>query len=164
MQDGDFGFAFIDALVERCAAALPLAERRGADGGPWLRLTGPTDPGLDTGFVRLWAGEDPVDRMVQARLRGSFIWMLANLHGHLLLATSNKSEAAVGYTTMDGDTSGGIAPIADVPKCLVTAWLAWAERFHDLGALSTVNVLQPTAELRPPERAQTDEADLITFR
>jgi hypothetical protein len=70
MQDGDFGYAFIDALVERCAAALALAERRGADGGPWLRLTGPTDPGLDAGFVRLWAGEDPVDRMVQARLRG----------------------------------------------------------------------------------------------
>ncbi|MFT5456829.1 MAG: NAD+ synthase (glutamine-hydrolyzing), partial [Myxococcota bacterium] len=40
---------------------------------------------------------------VQARLRGSLIWMLANVQGHLLLATSNKSEAAVGYTTMDGD-------------------------------------------------------------
>jgi hypothetical protein len=43
---------------------------------------------------------------VQARLRGSMIWMVANLRNYLLLATSNKSEAAVGYATMDGDTSG----------------------------------------------------------
>ncbi|MCB9745211.1 MAG: NAD(+) synthase [Alphaproteobacteria bacterium] len=100
---------------------------------------------------------------VQARLRGSLIWMLANLHGALLLATSNKSEAAVGYTTMDGDTSGGLAPIADVPKSLVSLWLRWAERFHGYAALSRVNVQAPTAELRPPEEEQTDEGDLMPF-
>ncbi|MCB9761765.1 MAG: NAD(+) synthase [Alphaproteobacteria bacterium] len=100
---------------------------------------------------------------VQARLRGSLIWMIANLHSALLLATSNKSEAAVGYTTMDGDTSGGVAPIADVPKSLVTLWLRWAEGFHGLSALSYVNVQAPTAELRPPEHAQTDEGDLMPF-
>ncbi|MCB9741856.1 MAG: NAD(+) synthase [Alphaproteobacteria bacterium] len=100
---------------------------------------------------------------VQARLRGSLIWMLANLHGALLLATSNKSEAAVGYTTMDGDTSGGIAPIADVPKSLVSLWLRWAQAFHGYDSLGHVNVQAPTAELRPPEEEQTDEGDLMPF-
>ena len=79
--------------------------------------------------------EDPVQDLalqnIQARVRGVQIWMLANLRQALLLTTSNKSEAAVGYTTMDGDTSGGLAPIADVPKSLVTTWLAWARDFHN---------------------------------
>ena len=101
---------------------------------------------------------------VQARLRGSMIWMLANLNGSLLLTTSNKSEAAVGYTTMDGDTSGGISPIADVPKSLVVLYLYWARRFHDIAALDGVNVQAATAELRPPGEEQTDEGDLMPFK
>lgn len=100
---------------------------------------------------------------VQARLRGSLIWMVANLSGSLLVATSNLSEAAVGYTTMDGDTSGGLSPIADVPKSLVSLWLAWAARYHGLEALQAVAGLAPTAELRPPDRTQTDEADLMPY-
>ena len=111
--------------------------------------------------------EDPVQDLalqnIQARVRGVQIWMLANLRQALLLTTSNKSEAAVGYTTMDGDTSGGLAPIADVPKSLVTTWLAWARDFHDLEALAPVLKLAPTAELRPAEHAQTDEDDLMPF-
>lgn len=100
---------------------------------------------------------------VQARLRGSLIWMVANLYRFLLVSTSNKSEAAVGYTTMDGDTSGGISPIADVPKSLVTVWLRWAAAFHDLEALGDVVAIPATAELRPAEQAQTDEGDLMPF-
>ncbi|MEZ4317525.1 MAG: NAD(+) synthase [Myxococcota bacterium] len=100
---------------------------------------------------------------VQARLRGSLIWMIANLNQSLLIATSNKSEAAVGYATMDGDTSGGIAPIADVPKSLVSLWLAWAARFHGLKSLATVTHIPATAELRPPSEGQTDEDDLMPF-
>lgn len=100
---------------------------------------------------------------LQARVRGSMIWTLANVEGRLLLTTSNKSEAAVGYTTMDGDTSGGFAPIADVPKSLVSAWLAWARRVHGLDALDLVLGTPATAELRPAERSQTDEADLMPF-
>jgi NAD+ synthase (glutamine-hydrolysing) len=100
---------------------------------------------------------------VQARLRGSLIWMIANLNRSLLLATSNKSEAAVGYTTMDGDTSGGLSPIADVPKSLVSAWLAWAARFHGLSCLDDVIGIPATAELRPPDEVQTDEDDLMPF-
>ncbi|CAN5890474.1 NAD+ synthase [soil metagenome] len=100
---------------------------------------------------------------IQARLRGTLIWTLANLHNALLLVTSNKSDAAVGYTTMDGDSSGGLAPIADVPKSLIKLYLAWAQDFHGLTALKLINKMEPTAELRPSERAQTDEADLMPF-
>ena len=100
---------------------------------------------------------------VQARLRGSVIWMIANSHKALLLATSNKSEAAVGYTTMDGDTSGGLSPIADVPKSLVSLWLRWAHQRYQLSSLALINGLEPTAELRPEHEAQTDEDDLMPF-
>jgi NAD+ synthase (glutamine-hydrolysing) len=100
---------------------------------------------------------------VQARLRGSLIWMIANLERLLLISTSNKSEAAVGYATMDGDTSGGLAPIADVPKSLVIAWLAWAARFHGFASVTEVTAVPATAELRPQEMSQTDEDDLMPF-
>jgi NAD+ synthase (glutamine-hydrolysing) len=100
---------------------------------------------------------------IQARLRGLLIWTIANLNNALLLVTSNKSEAAVGYTTMDGDTSGGIAPIADVPKSLVSLYLSWAQRFHDLDGLKPILALQASAELRPLDQAQTDEDDLMPF-
>lgn len=118
-----------------------------------------------TGTTLSW--DEPVHDLalqnVQARLRGSLIWMVANLRGYLLLTTSNKSEAAVGYTTMDGDTSGGLAPIADVPKSLVTAWLHWAAQRHSLASLQGVLATPATAELRPPGEDQTDEGDLMPF-
>lgn len=100
---------------------------------------------------------------IQARLRGMLIWTLANLDRSLLLVTSNKSEAAVGYTTMDGDSSGGLAPIADVPKSLVSLWLAWAHGFHAYPGLSHILKLSASAELRPKEEEQTDEDDLMPF-
>ena len=100
---------------------------------------------------------------VQARLRGSLIWMIANVHQAILLSTSNKSEAAVGYATMDGDTSGGLSPITDVPKSLVIEWLEWAMEFYQLTALQDVLSTPATAELRPPEYKQSDEDDLMPF-
>jgi NAD+ synthase (glutamine-hydrolysing) len=100
---------------------------------------------------------------IQARLRGLLIWTIANLNNALLLVTSNKSEAAVGYTTMDGDTSGGLAPIADVPKSLVSMYLAWAQRFHGHEGLKKILALEASAELRPQEQAQKDEDDLMPF-
>lgn len=110
---------------------------------------------------------DPADDIplqnVQARLRGSLIWMVANVRRFLLLATSNKSEAAVGYATMDGDTSGGLSPLTDVPKSLIMVWLAWAQAFHGLSSLVSVAKVPATAELRPADRHQTDEDDLMPF-
>jgi len=64
---------------------------------------------------------------------------------------------------MDGDTSGGLSLIADVPKSLVSLWLAWAQELHGYESLKQINGLQPTAELRPSEREQTDEGDLMPF-
>lgn len=94
--------------------------------------------------------------------------MLANAEGKLLLATSNRSEAAVGYATMDGDTSGGLSPIAGIDKAFLRSWLNWMERtgtpqLGPVPALRSVNVQQPTAELRPQEMNQTDEDDLMPY-
>jgi NAD+ synthase (glutamine-hydrolysing) len=62
---------------------------------------------------------------LQARVRGTLLMGLSNQHGHLLLATSNKSEVAVGYSTLYGDAAGGFAPIKDVPKTLVWDLARW---------------------------------------
>jgi NAD+ synthase (glutamine-hydrolysing) len=94
--------------------------------------------------------------------------MLANLQSALLLATSNRSEAAVGYATMDGDTCGGLSPIAGIDKAFLRRWLRWLEKEGPRGVgpipeLATVNEQQPTAELRPHAAAQTDEKDLMPY-
>jgi NAD+ synthase (glutamine-hydrolysing) len=60
---------------------------------------------------------------IQARVRSPGAWMVANLQGKLLLSTSNRTEAACGYATMDGDTSGCYAPIGGLDKAFVRAWL-----------------------------------------
>ena len=78
------------------------------------------------------------------------------------------TEAAVGYATMDGDTSGGLSPIAGIDKAYLRRWLVWLEREGPLGvgpipALRAVNVQAPTAELRPTAAGQTDEADLMPY-
>lgn len=118
-----------------------------------------------TGVRMSW--DDPAHDLplqnVQARVRGTLAWTVANLERALLLTTSNLSEAAVGYCTMDGDTAGGVAPIGGVPKTQVSAWLAWARDRHDLPALDLVLRAPPTAELRPLSAHQTDEADLMPY-
>ena len=116
-----------------------------------------------------WQEDDLALQNIQARARAPGVWLLANLRNALLLATSNRSEAAVGYTTMDGDTCGGISPIAGIDKAFLRDWLRWMETAgpHGLGPISelaAVNSQQPTAELRPPEEGQTDEADLMPYK
>ncbi len=115
-----------------------------------------------------WETDDVALQNIQARVRAPGVWMLANLKQALLLATSNRSEAAVGYATMDGDTCGGLSPIAGIDKAFLQRWLRWLERTGPLGLgpipeLKAVNELAPTAELRPPEQHQTDEADLMPY-
>ncbi|MFO7825042.1 MAG: NAD(+) synthase [Cyclobacterium sp.] len=111
-----------------------------------------------------WEGDDIALQNIQARARSPIIWMLANINQSLLLSTSNRSEGDVGYTTMDGDTSGSISPIAAVSKDFILQWLQWAEKALGYEGLKAVNSLQPTAELRPLERKQTDEEDLMPYR
>jgi NAD+ synthase (glutamine-hydrolysing) len=115
-----------------------------------------------------WDRDDVPLQNIQARVRSPGVWMLANIRGALLVSTSNRSEAAVGYATMDGDTSGGIAPIAGIDKAYLRRWLAWLERTGPDGlgaipALAAVNAQAPTAELRPGSAGQTDEADLMPY-
>jgi NAD+ synthase (glutamine-hydrolysing) len=115
-----------------------------------------------------WKSDDLALQNIQARVRSPGVWMLANLRGALLLSTSNRSEAAVGYATMDGDTSGGLSPIAGIDKAFLRRWLQWMETVGPAGLgpipeLQAVNVQAPTAELRPPGAKQTDEADLMPY-
>jgi NAD+ synthase (glutamine-hydrolysing) len=110
-----------------------------------------------------WERDDVSLQNIQARSRSPIIWMLANVRQSILLTTSNRSEADVGYATMDGDTSGSLAPIAGIDKPFVIQWLKWAQSNLGYVGLASVNDLQPTAELRPQEKSQTDENDLMPY-
>jgi NAD+ synthase (glutamine-hydrolysing) len=118
-----------------------------------------------------WKTDDIPLQNIQARVRAPGVWLLANLNNHLLLATSNRSEVAVGYCTMDGDTAGSISPISGIDKDWLRTWLIWLEKTGcevkgkhiKVEGLKYVNQLQPTAELRPKENMQTDEKDLMPY-
>jgi NAD+ synthase (glutamine-hydrolysing) len=115
-----------------------------------------------------WEEDDMPLQNIQARARSPGVWMLANLRNALLLSTSNRSEAAVGYATMDGDTSGGLAPIAGIDKNFLRAFLRWLEKEGPAGlgpipALAAVNAQQPGPELRPLPLGQTGEKDLMPY-
>lgn len=91
---------------------------------------------------------------VQARVRGTILMALSNAEGHLVVATGNKSELAVGYSTIYGDAVGGFAPIKDVPKTLVWALARWRNAMaRDLGLPEPIPqnsiTKPPSAELRP---------------
>lgn len=111
-----------------------------------------------------WEQDDIPLQNIQARVRSPGIWMIANIKKALLLSTSNRSEAAVGYATMDGDTSGSLAPIAGVDKQFILEWLLSLKDTPIYGeALKDYYALKPTAELRPLEQNQTDEDDLMPY-
>ena len=110
-----------------------------------------------------WEQDDITLQNIQARSRAPIVWMLTNVKNALLITTSNRSEGDVGYATMDGDTCGSIAPIAGVEKAFVQQWLIWAQSTLGYEGLRYVNALIPTAELRPPDRSQTDEKDLMPY-
>jgi NAD+ synthase (glutamine-hydrolysing) len=91
---------------------------------------------------------------VQARCRGVILMGLSNQHGHLVLATGNKSELAVGYSTIYGDAVGGFAPIKDVPKSLVWELAKWrnaeADKHGQTPPIPEASITKPpSAELRP---------------
>ena len=116
-----------------------------------------------------WQTDDIALQNVQARARAPMAWLLANAKGAVLLATSNRSEVAVGYATMDGDTAGGLAPLGGIDKPFLRSFLRWMEKdchwgHGPLPSLALVNCQAPTAELRPPStHAQTDEGDLMPY-
>ena len=120
------------------------------------------------GYALTWEKDDLALQNIQARVRAPSVWMIANVTGALLLATSNRSEAAVGYATMDGDTAGGLSPIAGIDKAFIRRWLTWLQVEGPFGVgniaeLAQVTAQVPTAELRPADCAQTDEGDLMPY-
>jgi NAD+ synthase (glutamine-hydrolysing) len=93
---------------------------------------------------------------LQARMRGVILMGLSNAEGHLTLTTGNKTELAVGYSTIYGDSVGGFAPIKDVEKTLVWELAKWRNQFAVNQGLTPPipeNSISkpPSAELRPDQ-------------
>jgi NAD+ synthase (glutamine-hydrolysing) len=97
--------------------------------------------------------EDVAEENIQARIRGTLLMALSNKFGWLVLTTGNKSEIAVGYTTLYGDMAGGFAVIKDVPKTMVYE-LALRRNGRRGDAVIPKRILDrpPTAELRPDQK------------
>lgn len=94
---------------------------------------------------------------LQARIRAVILMGLSNTHGHLVLTTGNKTELAVGYSTMYGDSVGGFAPLKDVPKTLVWELARWrnaeALRRGETPPIPENSIEKPpSAELRPDQK------------
>jgi len=96
---------------------------------------------------------DATEENIQARLRGNLLMALSNKRGAMLLTTGNKSELAVGYCTLYGDMSGGLAVIADVPKTMVYRVARWRNRTAPAPIIPEASLTKaPSAELRPNQR------------
>ena len=115
-----------------------------------------------------WSKDNKSLQNVQARSRVQLPWLVANTENKVLLTTTNRSEVSAGYMTMDGDSAGGLAPIADIDKAFINLWLKWVMSEYQIGiapvkALADVLAIEATAELQPPEMNQRDEQDLMPF-
>ena len=104
------------------------------------------DPFRDT-------NEGVAEENLQARIRGNLLMALSNKFGAMVLATGNKSEYAVGYSTLYGDMAGGFAPIKDVPKTLVYELAEWRNAQGGAPPIPQgVIDKPPSAELRPNQK------------
>lgn len=92
---------------------------------------------------------------LQARIRGNILMALSNKFGYLVLATGNKSELSLGYTTLYGDMAGGFTVLKDVPKTLVYELARFRNSRKDV-IPQRVFERPPTAELRPDQRDEDD--------
>ncbi|MBU0611163.1 MAG: NAD+ synthase, partial [Armatimonadetes bacterium] len=90
---------------------------------------------------------------VQARIRGNLLMAMSNKYGSLVITTGNKSELAVGYCTLYGDMSGGLAAISDVPKMMVYELARYINREREIIPLASITK-PPSAELKPDQRDQ----------
>jgi NAD+ synthase (glutamine-hydrolysing) len=97
--------------------------------------------------------EGVAEENLQARIRGNLLMAMSNKFGAMVLATGNKSEYAVGYSTLYGDMAGGFAPIKDVPKTLVYELVEWRNARGGAPPIpQRVIDKPPSAELRPNQR------------
>jgi NAD+ synthase (glutamine-hydrolysing) len=120
---------------------------------------------LDTVFKDRPA--DLTEENIQARIRGNLLMAVANKFGNILLNTSNKSEAAVGYGTLYGDMSGGLSVLGDVYKTDVYRLAAFINRKDEIIPANTI-CKPPSAELRPNQKdsdslPEYDTMDKILF-
>ena len=109
------------------------------------------------GYLKATKLEGLAEENVQARVRGSLLMGLSNQEGHLVLATGNKSELAVGYSTLYGDAVGGYAPIKDVFKVDVWRLAKWrntkATSSGEIAPIPESSITkEPSAELRPGQK------------
>ncbi|HOP05488.1 MAG TPA: NAD+ synthase [Tenuifilaceae bacterium] len=125
---------------------------------------------ITNGLKDVFAGkpEDITEENIQARVRGTILMALSNKFGHLLLNTSNKSEAAVGYGTLYGDMNGAISVLGDVYKTDVFALARYINRNGEIIPENTITK-PPSAELRPDQKDSDslpdyDILDQILFR
>jgi NAD+ synthase (glutamine-hydrolysing) len=96
---------------------------------------------------------DVAEENIQARVRGNILFALSNKFGWLVLACSNKSETATGYTTLYGDMAGGFIPLKDVPKTMVLELARYKNRQAGKEVIPpTVLTKAPSAELRPDQK------------
>ena len=108
---------------------------------------------FDAALEDVFSSREPgvTEENLQSRIRGNLLMALSNKFGRMLLTTGNKSELAVGYCTIYGDMSGGLAVISDVPKTQVYALARWMNRDRTVIPLSTIEK-PPSAELKPEQR------------
>ena len=116
-------------------------------------LTEPIQPMVD-GFLSNIALSGLAVENLQARVRGVILMALSNQDNHLVLTTGNKSELAVGYSTLYGDSVGGFNPLKDVPKTMVWRLASWrnadAQRRGEVPPIPENSITKPpSAELRP---------------
>jgi len=102
---------------------------------------------------------DETEENIQARIRGTLLMALSNKFGAILLSTGNKSETAVGYSTLYGDMNGGLAVISDVPKTMVYRLARHINREREIIPARVLS-RPPSAELRP---GQTDQDSLPPY-
>jgi NAD+ synthase (glutamine-hydrolysing) len=130
--------------------AADLAKRTGLD-----YRQQPIQPMVDAFLANMNLSGLAVENL-QARVRGVILMALSNQEGHLVLTTGNKSELAVGYSTLYGDSVGGFNPLKDVPKTLVWRLAAWrnaqADRDGTAPPIPENSITKPpSAELRPDQ-------------
>jgi len=101
---------------------------------------------------------DLTEENLQARIRGTLLMAISNKAGKMVLATSNKSEVAVGYSTLYGDMVGGFSPLKDVPKTLVYRLAKYRNTLSEC-IPNRVITRPPSAELRPDQVDQDSLPD-----
>lgn len=94
---------------------------------------------------------DSAEENIQARIRGNILMFISNREGRMVLNTGNKSELSVGYCTLYGDMSGGLAVLADVPKQMVYRLAAFINRDAKIIPDAIIRK-EPSAELRPDQK------------